>query len=595
MSFEPPFLLARFGPAQLEPPSPLPGRTSLSVPMEAFTAHFLYAGVSTARATTADGDVALLLVGEVYGTASAVPARSLLEAFLDKGPLLVRGLHGSFAIVVADARSNQVYVVTDPVNSRQIFLTEGGDTNWIATSPAFHLLPDNGVDELGVAQFMINGIPLNNRTLFSGTRVMPQAAIHRFSGSGWQSTPYWRYEFRDANLDRSRLRTELPDLLTAAVQRSVTENDRAFVSLSGGYDSTAILCILRRLGMRDVQCFSYADPDEGDSGDAGVARRLCHSLGYDHSIISTYRAPLLDVLRTNIAYGHGLTRLVIEADAWREIGESVVNTDDAVVLAGDQCLGRRDRDLRTDSDVLAELGISGWRALGWFGRILPPDTRRRWGQAVDAELAEIIELAPTRGNRYDLRDTLYLEQRLPRILAWRENFAGRFARVRLPLLDQEILDFMRGVPIDLRLDKRLFRKALEEMFPRELGLPRAVVRSSMVQKWAARAVREDAGLVRALILEQDSPLDDYIPQEALLRLLKRCSRPVWSTRLGARSLRKGRRVIRQLRRTRTDRPDLLPESENLILVRALLLRELLSNRRTRPELTTQHSTNTAAI
>ena len=68
-----------------------------------------------------------------------------------------------------------------------------------------------------------------------------------------------------------------------------------FLSLSGGYDSTAILGILRyKLHMENVQCFSYIHSNKpSNDGDAYLAHKMANIAGYEHRMVQGYGGDIL--------------------------------------------------------------------------------------------------------------------------------------------------------------------------------------------------------------------------------------------------------------------------------------------------------------
>ncbi len=61
------------------------------------------------------------------------------------------------------------------------------------------------------------------------------------------------------------------------------------LSLSGGYDSTAVLGALRMLDVPDVRCYTYRKTTEGSRSDASVARQMAAIAGYEYTEIEAYR------------------------------------------------------------------------------------------------------------------------------------------------------------------------------------------------------------------------------------------------------------------------------------------------------------------
>ncbi len=79
------------------------------------------------------------------------------------------------------------FFVTDPVNSRKLFLGVHGGVTWISTMHAFHLHPcSSKPDPAGLAHCLVNGVPLDGLTPFEGVRVLDRASIHEIRRTGAQ-------------------------------------------------------------------------------------------------------------------------------------------------------------------------------------------------------------------------------------------------------------------------------------------------------------------------------------------------------------------------------------------------------------------------
>ena len=576
MTYEPPFLLMRICPrcrihTKTEPPAW--SANTLSTP--GLHVRLAHSGVSSASAVLPEGTVRVYLAGELHDTCGVDAADWFLRAYLSCPTDATRRLDGSFAIVVVDEREDLVQVYTDLINSRKIFHREEGSVTWLATSHGFPHLPTHGAcpDEVALAQYMVNGIPLNHRTLFRGTRILEPASVHRFSTAGLETHGYWEHRFRSNGQPPDDLEAGLWSTLVEGVESRVATEDHVYVSLSGGFDAPAIACVLKEIGRDDVTCFTYASPDEGAGGDLEVARRLAQRLGFRHVAIPAYQGRLDQVVEDNVELGMGLTRLTIESDAWRALGERREAHGPGCILTGEEFYGGPDGDLRSVDHVFSLLGITGWDGVGRLSPVLPRAQVRSWEKCVQEELRQLIRSSPDWTDLHDLKDLFFLDQRLSRRLSWRETFPGRYAPVRLPLLSRKTLDFTQELPTPDRRDKRLFRRVLEERFPSHFTSPRANPASGVsVRRWVSQAVRRDRRSIEEMIRDGSSPFDHHLAPDLLLGLLERASSPLAAQELRYRTRRRIRRLMHRVR-GRDGRFQARPSiPEALLLTRALFLR-----------------------
>jgi len=249
----------------------------LSFETNRFTVH-LSKSSSTQVATSHDDQITLLLHGEIYAGGIADPANYLLERYLDKGLEFAKDVNGSFAILLVDKRTDQIFLITDRLNYREVFSSKYKGSHWLSTALNYHLHPvdDPKLDPVGIAFYLTNRKIPNDRTFFAGIRALERARVHTLTEDGFQAKRYWSYDLNEARagVDEKTLQADLSDLLIEGVRKRVADNPNVFLSLSAGYDSTSILGLLHKLQVPDIECYSYANGDPGPTWDAYIAREI---------------------------------------------------------------------------------------------------------------------------------------------------------------------------------------------------------------------------------------------------------------------------------------------------------------------------------
>lgn len=462
----------------------------------------------------------LLLHGEVLGVGSD-QATAVAGHLARLDPGAPAGLNGSFAALVVDPVADRVSVVTDRVNSRRVYGHRDPEGTWLATTLA-GLTTARDLDPVGVGWYLANGDVHGSRTILDGVSVLGRASWNDITDGPLATRGYWRFAPGETVRDASEaaLSHELGDLLVAAVRRHVADSPDLFVSLSGGYDATAIVGALRAdLGARDARCLTYALGRAGRDSDEHRAAETARRAGFAFERVQSYDGDLVRAIERNASMSQGTKGFVHEADAWHRLGSTFASLRHPVVLAGDECFGGAlDHTIRTRDDALRSVGIRGFGVLERLAGHVPGDTLDGMAAGMAADTEAILARCPSSGDPRDAKDFLYLDQRLANVISpWREGFASRFATLRNPLLDNDLLDFVAALPAPLRRTKLLFRRTVARMYPDLFAVPRAKRSNYMVD--LGQEIARHAPAIRRLATTGSSRLDDLVPPSAILALV----------------------------------------------------------------------------
>ena len=226
-------------------------------------------------ATDSEGDV-LLFDGrldnrdEILAALNADPPAHnapdtalVLAAWREWGQHFLAKLQGDFALALFDARAQRLVLARDPVGCRPLYYWSDGRTvifaseiKAIASHPDVVTKPNADL----LADFLLlERLPYDDEgeTFFDGIHAVRPghwrriAPHHTRSGQFWDFDPLAQIRCRTYATYAERLR----ELLTQAVKRRLRSISPVAVAVSGGLDSSIVLCIaddLRRRGEVDV-------------------------------------------------------------------------------------------------------------------------------------------------------------------------------------------------------------------------------------------------------------------------------------------------------------------------------------------------------
>lgn len=253
----------------------------------------------------------------VNATSSESDAALIATCFDTWGDDAFARLIGDFALAVFDATQHRLLLVRDAIGVKPLYYSATSE-RVVFASDITTVLRDPSVarrpNERLLAGMMLGRLhrqPDSGETCFDGVWSVPAAHIAEFDDRTARVRRYFEFS-ADAIAepvgfeDRAR---ELRDLLSRAVTRRVAGGTLAAISVSGGLDSAALLCLARRSGAH-AMAFTYTAND-GSAADesrfvAAIERELGEIeridtpaagavLGDARAVIRRVEAPMLDV------------------------------------------------------------------------------------------------------------------------------------------------------------------------------------------------------------------------------------------------------------------------------------------------------------
>ena len=468
-------------------------------------------------------DLAVLVHGDLYDPFGPNPAELVLHQYeSDPTGTWIR-LNGSMIVFVLDGRTRQFMVVTDRVNSRKVFASQDGTGWWLSSSLNIH--PTNGftIDPAGVGSLLTNRAMHGNLTPFREVKKLSRASVHTFARDGCQSREYWHYEFtgENRNVPRTELRDQLREVLREGVRRRArTADGRLFISLSGGKDSKSIAAFLAEIvGPERLSAFTYHHGPRHGNVDAPAAEMAAKFLGIEHRTVELFDGDLMRVIDMNSALGQGM-KVAKETDFWETVGPPMGEDSSNALFVGDIPLGYKERRSEgKKEDLLALVNVYPTAGIEWFLALLPPESAEAIRDGWRESWSDLQARIPRYEDRLDAQSYLYLDQRIANFLMpWRESFQMPYVRAFNPYLDNDVLDFARTVPGDLRVRNGLYAEAIASAFPQLLSLP--ITDGGFGLPTFGDEILEQFPAIKDSLHSRPSRLDDLVPPDAIEDLIE---------------------------------------------------------------------------
>lgn len=239
------------------------------------------------------------------------------------------------------------------------------------------------------------------------------------------------------------------------------------ITLSGGYDSRAILLLSQKYGntlRQKIRTLTWGEENSllEKESDAYIAAKLAEKLGTDHNFYSTELSnePVEKILNRFLENGEGrIDHLSGYLDGFL-IWKNLYNSDVEGVIRGDE-------------------------VFGYSKYYSPLQVRKLMGLTLCSEFANLkkysyINSLPQQIPNHFLqrpaeslstwRDRLYQTYRTPYILSALSDLKLSYVEQINPFLSQKIVKFSRGLPDHLRTNKALFKKVMNKF---EIPIPYA--------------------------------------------------------------------------------------------------------------------------
>jgi asparagine synthase (glutamine-hydrolysing) len=460
--------------------------------------------------TTVDGRFRIVFQGELYDrevrlvslAARGVPltgrdsADLLLAAYRVHGLDGVARLNGSFFFALWDDEARRLVVGGDRYASRPHMYAFAGGRLIVAPEVAgviAGLGRTPAPSWQGLGEFLALEHPLADRTLLEDVRVFPGGRFLTLGVHGPRWHEYWRPDYvAAAPRPVDDWVEEAAHLYAQAVRR--TTQGACCVALSGGTDSRTILACADRA---DFPLFTFGQPG---SADVRLARRVAAARGLEPAVMSLRGDYLAGHADAMMALGEGMTSLFHghDADGIEEVGamapvvvygmtseyartefaENVLATRAATRTARLALLllhvveGRRPLDsLPGDGALLARLAARTAAAIdpATAEAVLTPEAAWAVREAMVAGLAEGLARAvgPTDVDRLMAFNVAHRQRRFT---SWGIKIAGSAHEFRKPFDDYDLVDFLLGVPADVR--RSLQARVITRIAPDLAAIPR---------------------------------------------------------------------------------------------------------------------------
>jgi len=216
-------------------------------------------------------------------------ASYIVHLYEEMGPAFLERLNGWFSGVLLDLREKKAILFNDRYGFNRIYHHENSEGFYFASEAKalLKILPDlRRLDPPGLGELFSCGCVLQDRTLFSGVRLMPGGSAWTFSpGQPVRKESYFNREVWEQlpQLNSEEYFEKLRATWMQILPRYFRGKESIGLSLTGGLDSRMILAHAPRAA-GTLPCYTFGGPYR-DCADVTISRRVAQICQQPHQTI----------------------------------------------------------------------------------------------------------------------------------------------------------------------------------------------------------------------------------------------------------------------------------------------------------------------
>lgn len=197
----------------------------------------------------------------------------------------VKSIDGHFGLIVQ--RFDLTFIAVDKIRSVQLFFTKIKNNFFIDFDPK-RLVKLNDfnkkIDENARLELAMSGFTIGKKTIYEDLYTLKAGELVFFENNNYEYVHYYRYFGKIENKSFEEYLEELTDVTLKIFKKMLHQigDKQIVIPLSGGHDSRLIASILNYLGAKNVKCYTY-----GTNGnfEAKIAKNIAKKLGFEWKFI----------------------------------------------------------------------------------------------------------------------------------------------------------------------------------------------------------------------------------------------------------------------------------------------------------------------
>ena len=219
----------------------------------------------------------------------------VLKAYAQWGEACLTKFRGMFAFALWDAARRRLFLARDPMGIKPLYYAHAGSyflfASEVRTLLGTGLVPAR-IDPAGLENYLAFGSAYDPLTLIEGVQALPPGHSLTWENGSLTQTSYW--DLVGDSAETTHQKPDLQPLLEESVRLQLVSDVPVCVFLSGGIDSSALVSILSRGGVKP-STFSIVFR-EADFSEAQHSRAIAAKFHTDHHEINVSQADVLSAI-----------------------------------------------------------------------------------------------------------------------------------------------------------------------------------------------------------------------------------------------------------------------------------------------------------
>ena len=397
----------------------------------------------------------------------------ILHLYEDCGKDFVHELNGSFTLIIWDEKSQELLIINDRYGLRPLYYA-GRDGYLLLGSEVKAILQDETfermVDDRSVADFFSFGYILGTKTFFRGIELLPPASILTYNTGYISIEQYWDFNFDEGYEDYSEKYyvENLSKLILQAVERQMKGTHRIGVPLSGGLDSRTIVASISKKHY-PIHTFTFGKPN---CDDAKFAQMVADKLGTHHHFfefkpddIASYakKAVYITDGMLNCVHAHRMQTY----DAAREFMDVGLIGHAGDLIIGGSYIDNKILTAKNDSEFIHAVYdiMVGEFSEEFINELFKKSYYTKINYSIFESLKELLQnyndkLFANRSDHFFLHLSRVTRFTINGLIIMHSEL-----EYRCPFYDNDFMNFVFTIPINHRVNSKIYIKTIKKSFP----------------------------------------------------------------------------------------------------------------------------------